>query len=179
MGSALSKCVGLCCEGKDESPTAEVELSKEVGAEGKVRNMSAHYVVHYPAHGERKASSVYTKTHRGMKDTACFICGKSRKEGVSVESHHFYVEKVFEGVIDWEKFGAFASKSVNMQTGMAMGGFDWLEVAKNPELFVDSSANMIGLCQEHHRSGGKGIHHVPFPDWIAQKFAKEGFEVLM
>ena len=174
---------GEGCKGGGEGG---VEGGVKEGGEGEIevvegehtRNMSAHYTVHYPAHEPRKASSLYNKTHRSMKEMECFICGKSKsKDGISVETHHFYCEKVFQDVFDWKKFGEFAEKNVNLQTGAPMGGFDWSEVAVNPELFVDSASNMIVLCKEHHRSGRKGIHHVPFPEWMAQKFAGV-FEVL-
>ena len=51
--------------------------------------------------------------------------------------------------------------------------------AKNPDIFVDSKYNMIVLCVEHHRSSNRGIHHVPFPEWILQRNAKNGFEFLI
>ena len=90
--------------------------------------------------------------------------------GVSVETHHFYCEKALQNVYDWELFGEFAQGSRNLQTGEPLD-FNWAEVALNPDIFVDSPQNMIVLCKEHHRSGNRGIHHVPFPEWIAQKFA--------
>ena len=143
------------------------------------RNMSMHYTVHYPKHEERKASAIYTKTHKSLKHMPCFICGKTnQKDGIHVETHHFFVEKAMENAIDWEKFGDFAQTCHHFQTGEFIGDlFDWKAVAKNPDLFVDSPSNMIVLCKEHHTSR-IGIHHVPFPEWITQKFAKDGFTVL-
>lgn len=144
-----------------------------------VRNMSMHYTVHYPKHDDRKNSAIYNKTHRALRDTPCFICGKTNKlDDIHVETHHFFVEKAMENAVDWKKFAEFAKTCHHFQTGELIGDkFDWDVVAENPDLFVDSPFNMIVLCKEHHTSR-VGIHHVPFPEWIAQKFAKNGFTVL-
>jgi hypothetical protein len=144
-----------------------------------VRNMSAHYAVHYPHHEVRKNTALYNKTHASMKHLPCFICGKTnKKDGIHVETHHFYCEKAMQNCYDWKKFAEFATTCHHFQTGNLMGDlFDWNAVAENPDLFVDSTSNMIVLCKEHHTSH-LGIHHVPFPEFLAQKFAKDGFVVL-
>jgi hypothetical protein len=143
-------------------------------------NMSNHYTVNYPFHEKREDSATYRKTKKEMSHIPCFICGKMKGVGdTSLEAHHFYIEKAATNAIDWSTFGTFADQSYHIQTGEKIGGsFDWKEVEKNPELFVDSRHNMIVLCKEHHISGRFGIHHVPFPDWILQKFAVEGFKFL-
>jgi hypothetical protein len=114
------------------------------------------------------------------QDLPCWTCGKSHhNDGVVTETHHFFVEKAAENAIDWRHFGEKARHLYNPQTGQHIGSsFDWVEVAKNPDSFVDSTANMVVLCPEHHRSSACGIHHVPFPDWILQAFAKHGFRFL-
>jgi hypothetical protein len=155
-----------CCTSK--KPEVEVEI-----VEGCVRNMTSKYTVHYPPHEVRHNTPIYNKTHRQMKGMPCFICGKTEK----VETHHFYCEKALQNAYDWEAFGEYAHGARNVQTGDPFD-FNWVEVALNPDIFVDSPQNMVALCKEHHTSGNRGIHHVPFPEWIAQKFAKAGFEVL-
>ena len=133
----------------------------------------------FPSHEPRKSSPIYRKTHKQMQHMPCFICGKTNEmDNIHVETHHFYIEKAAENAIDWKVFGDFADKCYNMQTGESLAKFDWAEVAKNPDLFVDSQQNMIVLCKQHHTSGSFGIHHVPFPDWILQKFPKDGFQFL-
>jgi len=147
------------------------------------KNMSNHYTVNYPPHEKRVASSIYRKTHRELckvKKIGCFICNKKNNKNDPLETHHFYCEKVAVNAIDWIKFGEFAKTCYNIQTGENIGEhFNWNEVSKNPDIFVDSPYNMIVLCKEHHISGKKGIHHVPFPDWILQKYPKNNFQFLL
>ncbi|MDE2100854.1 MAG: hypothetical protein KGL39_26645 [Patescibacteria group bacterium] len=145
--------------------------------------VSNTHTVHYPDHPPRTDTAIYRKTHHDLcivKDIPCFVCGKTRKESkVLTETHHFYCEKAGERAIDWIAFGRKAQTLHNIQTGLHIGSaFDWEEVQKNPDIFVDSPANMVVLCPEHHRSAHRGIHHVPFPEWILQACAVEGFVVL-
>ena len=144
-----------------------------------VRNMTSRYTVQYPHHEERTNSRIYTKTHAQMKHLECFICGKTNeRDDIHVETHHFFIAKALQNAIDWKRFGEFAATRHNLHTGDRLDDFNWTDVAANPDLFVDSPQNMIVLCKEHHTSGNRGIHHVPFPEWIAQKFAIRGFDVL-
>ena len=144
--------------------------------------MSNKYTVNYPNHEKRKTSSIYRKTHYELchiKNLPCFICGKTKINNISLETHHFYCEKAAQKAIDWIQFGKFAKNCYNIQSGDYFGDkFDWNEVENNPDIFVDSVYNMIVLCKEHHISGRKGIHHVPFPNWILQKYPKNGFKFL-
>lgn len=132
---------------------------------------------------KRKSSYIYNKTHNELcvqKNIPCFICGKTRKETtVSLDIHHFYIEKASVNAIDWYKFGQFAKSCYNIQTGENIAhNFNWGKVAKNPDIFVDYRYNMVVLCKEHHTSGNKGIHHVAFPDWIVQKFVVKNYNYL-
>jgi hypothetical protein len=162
--------------------TKNDEIKKEEIISSHKLKVSNHYTIVYPNHKKRTNSYLYNKTHNDLinvKQLHCFICNKT-KNYIQLEKHHFYCEKAGENGIDWIKFGEFAKNCYNLQTGENIGNkFDWNMVAKNPELFVDSTYNMIVLCIEHHRSGNRGIHHVPFPEWILQKNAKKGFEFLL
>jgi hypothetical protein len=146
------------------------------------RKLSNHYSVRYPIHEKRKNSAIYNSTHHELihvRNLPCFICGKHNSSSSPLETHHFYCEKSAQNAIDWRVFGEFANHCYNIQTGDCIGTrFVWTEVEKTPDIFVDSVYNMIVLCKEHHISGGRGIHHVPFPDWILQKYPKDGFEFL-
>jgi len=149
------------------------EAADSVPMEESKTNMSNHYSIHYPKHEPRKNSSLYNKTHKQMKDIPCFICNKN-----GIETHHYFIEWAATNAIDWSKFGEASKYLYNPQTGVNINQFDWQEVSKTPEIFIDSHHNMITLCKEHHRSGRRGIHHVPYPDWILQKFSVDNFTFL-
>jgi len=164
-----------CCFKKPTpKPPVEVELPRYESEAEAVRHgflRTSHYTVYYPAHKERSYSPIYAKTHAQMKHLPCFICGKTNEQdGIHVETHHFFCEKALQNAYDWKRFGEFAQTCY--VRGECIGPlFDWDQVALNSDLFVDSPYNMMVLCKEHHTSAGRGIHHVPFPEWIAQKFA--------
>jgi hypothetical protein len=146
------------------------------------------YVVHYPDHPPRVDTPLYRKTHNKLckqLNIGCFICGKNNtdnpggEDNIITETHHYYVEKSEELAVDWIKFGQIAKNFYNPQTGMNIGDkFDWTQVDKTPDIFVDSEYNMIVLCPDHHRSSNKGIHNVPYPEWILQLAPKGDFQFL-
>lgn len=163
------------------SPTADQHYdSKESHS---MKETNTHHV-HYPNHPPRKDTPLYRKTHHNLckkRDLPCYVCGRTQKRNkIVTETHHYFCEKAAELGTDWIAFGKESMMKFNPQTGQCLGtiGFNWEEVAKNPGIFVDSEANMVVLCPEHHRSADKGIHHVPGPEWILQKHAKDGFEFL-
>ena len=175
MGSCISYILAANAS-TDARSNVSTDASSNVSSNELV---PVKHKTHFPKHEPRKNSAIYTRTHKHMKHMPCFICGKTNeKDNINVHTHHFYIEKAAENAIDWVVFGKFADTCYNLQTGESLAQFDWGEVAKNPDLFVDSEQNMIVLCQEHHTSGARGIHHVPFPDWILQKFPKDGFVFL-
>ncbi|UNJ99715.1 hypothetical protein [Ralstonia sp. RRA.1] len=47
----------------------------------------------------------------------------------------------------------------------------------DPYLFVDDmTVNGLLLCKQHHTGKDAGIHDMPFPLWIAQRYAIEGYQ---
>jgi hypothetical protein len=176
--------MGNCCFGKNRDMDGDMVSGREIQEDEMDAKRCVRYKVHYPPHEKRKETCLYRKTHKYLcdeKKLSCFVCGKRRDDlgGESLETHHFYVEKAAENGIDWDKFSEFAVRGYNIQTGESLSeGMDWLDVKKNPYLFVDSRNNMVVLCKEHHTSSRRGIHHVPFPDWILQKYPKDGFTFL-
>ena len=146
------------------------------------------YVVQYPVNGPRKETAIYRQTHKELiynKNIPCFICGRHHLEkvdgkNVHLETHHFFCTKAAQNAVDWTAFGNQAKYFYNLQTGENIGAaFNWDEVAENPTIFVDSPQNMVVLCKKHHISGKMGIHNVPFPNWILQKFPKNKFQFLV
>lgn len=143
------------------------------------RKMSNHYTIRYPKHDIRKVSPIFRKTRHQLitiNNVKCFICNTDKQ----LEAHHFYCEKFAVNAINWDTFKLFASVTYNMQTSIKLdNGINWELVKENPDVFVDSANNMIVLCKLHHTSSRFGIHHVPFPDWILQRFAKNDFKFLV
>lgn len=159
----------------NEEVKTEVKQEVKNSVEIITRKMSNHYTINYPVHPKRIETPLFRRTRRDLKRLRCFICDRSD----TLEIHHFYVEKYSQNTIDWKKFGEFAKNCYNIQTGENIGAnFNWNEVAADPDIFVDSCHNMVVLCKQHHTSGNKGLHHVPFPDWILQKYPKDNFEFL-
>ena len=143
------------------------------------RKMSNHYTIRYPIHDARTVSPIFRKTRHQLitiDKIKCFICNTDEQ----LEAHHFYCEKFAVNAIDWDIFAQFAKTTYNMQSGLKLDtNINWELVKKNPDIFTDSTNNMIILCKLHHTSGRFGIHHVPFPDWILQRFAKNKFKFLV
>jgi hypothetical protein len=140
------------------------------------------YSINYPDHPPRKESALYRRTRRELcqhRDLGCWLCGRNRKAGALTETHHYFVEWAGAPAIEWIKFGSLAQHWYHPQTGQCLGSaFNWRAVAEQPELFLDSPANMLVLCQEHHR-GRLGIHHIPFPEWVLQAAPAPGFKFLV
>jgi hypothetical protein len=156
------------------------QTQTEIEDDGHTMHMSNHYTVHYPNHDKRIDTALYRQSHKFLVDRHnCFICNKANSRNDPLETHHFYCEKAATNAIDWNAFEKFAKGCYNIQTGENIGNnIDWKRVKTNPETFVDSKYNLIVLCKKHHTSGNMGIHHVPFPEWILQKYPKDGFQFL-
>ncbi len=118
--------------------------------------------VYYPDHCKREASDLFERSRHHLideLDTPCFICGSKENR----ELHHYYVEWAAADSIDWN--GKIREDHPN---------FDWTTF-KEPTDFVDSEYNMMVLCQVHHRHKDHGIHMLPYPLWILQKYVKSDF----
>ena len=118
--------------------------------------------VWYPDHVQREESNLFSRTKHHLinkLDTPCWICGSKEKR----EVHHFIVEWAYADAIDWDKIKA------------DYPDFDWSSF-KTAEDFVDSEFNMRVLCAIHHRGKGYGIHEMPYPIWVVQRYLKKGFD---
>ena len=54
-----------------------------------------------------------------------------------------------------------------------------MEKEKISELIVQTKKDNSLAKKPCLGTGSKGIHHVPFPDWIVQKYPKNGFQFLL
>jgi hypothetical protein len=61
--------------------------------------------------------------------------------------------------------------------GTHIAAFDWDGFdPRHWENFVDDMrVNGRLLCKEHHVGKDEGIHAMPFPLWIGQKYARAGY----
>lgn len=119
--------------------------------------------VFYPNHKPRKTSKLFERSRKHLideLDTPCYICGSKEDR----ELHHFIIEWAEADAIDWDG-----------QIRIDHPNFDWSNFT-SPEDFVDSEYNMMVLCKTHHRMKDHGIHMMPYPNWIIQKYVKKDFE---
>lgn len=132
-----------------------------------------------PDHPPRVTTSLFRKTKRFLMKVAsplrltikreegkCWICGKTEVElGQPLEAHHFLVERAYiDATIRWDIIAEI------------IPGFSWRSFDPNqPETFIDDmSAQGVLLCKPHHTGVDTGIHTLPFPIWVAQKYLADG-----
>lgn len=134
-----------------------------------------HEAVIVPEHAERKESETFRKAKKQLKEDGnakCWICGKTKADGVSIESHHMWAEKSLENCVDFDKLKALCEL------------FDIYGYASKmkdvPMTTVDDIRNQCCLCSLHHRmsdkldgNSGVGIHNLTFPAWVIQKVCKD------
>lgn len=153
----------------------------------------------YPDHPPRKASSLYTRTHKLLireQDTPCAVCGvrystlkdstKNHDGAIQLETHHWLVEYAGMTEIDWDKLAAEHPDLPNL---VALAKAYHVHIAANgtftgqldPAIvtrFVDSTENMLVLCDVHHRSMNRGIHMVTFPVWELMRYERGDWDFL-
>jgi hypothetical protein len=95
----------------------------------------------------------------------CFICQKTEAEVGPLEAHHFALEHCFmDATLRWDLIKAdFPS-------------YDWKNFdPTHPEMFVDQMVSSgLLLCKLHHTGKDAGIHYLPFPLWLVQRYLADG-----
>lgn len=153
-----------------------------------------------PGHAPRKETALFEHSRKLLIEREggrCFISGMTAEQlGAPVEAHHHPVERCFAEVIDWSRFATDCKAG---HWGPHAQAFDWdgffkgarqMTVAgetplhpdytylipADPYLFVDDmTVNGLLLGKQFHTAKDAGIHTLPFPDWIVQKYAIEGY----
>ncbi|WP_179400658.1 hypothetical protein [Burkholderia guangdongensis] len=135
------------------------EQDPHVAGEHIVKETSS-FTEYYPDHPPRSESALFRKTKKHWHDlgTGCHICGGHD----SIEIHHAWIEWAFAGAVDWDKVKA------------AHPSFDWSSFKEATD-FVDSIYNTVPLCAKHHRAPNHGVHHLPMPNWLIQKYVRDDF----
>jgi len=132
--------------------------------DGHDQKITNSYVVHYPAHEPRETDPHYKDFNayrERTKDTAKCAIGEHRSDfsecDGGLELHHSHIEFSLQNGVDLK----------------------WLEVdypgVSDPEsvgAWVESGANLMWLCEKHHRGSGTGIHHAAYADYEAQKYVR-------
>ena len=131
-----------------------------------------------PGHEPRKTTALFERTRkilmaRGLGgENRCYVCNCTAAEtGHPLEAHHFPIERSFANMID------FSPTSVLRRDFPA---FDWAgfdAAGADPLIFVDDmTVNGLPLCKAHHTGKDEGIHMLPHPVWVAQRYGQEGYD---
>ena len=131
------------------------------------QKITNRYSIHYPPHEPRESDPHYRdfNAYRARtKDSAKCAIGEHRSDfsecDGGLELHHSHIEFSLQNGVDLK----------------------WLEVdypgVSNPDevgAWVESAANLMWLCEKHHRGVG-GIHHAAYSDFEASKFVRNLIE---
>lgn len=129
--------------------------------------------VNIPGHEPRTTTSLFTRTRLDLlkRDGGrCWVCGCTAEEsGSPIEAHHCPIERSFAMMIDW---------SVDSIIRKDFPGFGWGSFNEaDPYSFVDDMhVNGRLLCKAHHTGKDEGVHDLPEPVWLAQRYGKEGYK---
>jgi hypothetical protein len=129
--------------------------------------------VNLPGHDPRVTSPLFRKSRLHLiaaQAGKCWICGCTEKEtGHPPEAHHWPIERSFAEMIDWSEESQIRKDFPHF----GWGSFD----ETNPYTFVDDmNVNGRLLCKAHHIGKDEGVHCLPEPVWLAQRYAKEGYQ---
>lgn len=126
--------------------------------------------VNLPDHEERTTTSKFLHSKKELIEKVggrCWICGCNAEEsGFPLEAHHYPIERSLTNGVDWN----LVRKD--------FPDFDWktFDEKGDPYFFVDDMmANGLLLCKQHHVGINAGIHHMPHPLWVIQRYLKEGY----
>ena len=123
-----------------------------------------------PGHPPRTETPLFEKTRKELleKQPRCWVCNRTAEEsGAPLEAHHMGIERSFATApIDW----ALVKED--------FPNFDWANFDEsNPLAFVDDMlAQGRVLCKEHHTGKGTGIHNLPYPLFVLQRYLKAGYQ---
>lgn len=134
--------------------------------------------VNIPGHADRVTTGLFRRTRQALIERdggRCWICGATAEEsGHPLEAHHWIVERCLAELVDWE---LLMRDCVAGLFGPHAQAFDWKNF--DPEHWEDFVDDMLAngrlICKAHHIGKDEGIHTLPYPIWIAQRFAREGY----
>lgn len=129
--------------------------------------------VNLPGHAPRTTTPLFNKTRLHLLERdggRCWICNGTEEEtGHPLQAHHYPIERSFAEMIDWSE-GSQIRKDFPK---FGWGSFD----EADPYSFVDDmNCNGKILCQAHHIGKNEGVHNLPEPVFLAQRYGKEGYK---
>ncbi len=136
-------------------------MSREDTVAAHTQTVTLRITEWFPEHCPRESDphyKMFDAVARKMRSAGigCWVCGSK-----DIEVHHALVEYAVARGVDIDKFSHL-----------------WPEFHVTDDesfmAFVESEGNLQALCEEHHRAPGTGIHCVPYPEWIAQRYWKTG-----
>ncbi len=126
-----------------------------------------------PPHPPRVETPEYAKAHHFLiytKNAPCQVCGVTRRTlknarrnpfgAKQLETHHAKVERSLADACDWRKVHEDYPSVYDQESFLR---------------WVDSPENLIVVCDVHHRSVERGIHHLTVSDWNVQKYLRDGY----
>jgi hypothetical protein len=133
-----------------------------------VQPHTSHYNVHFPEHGSREGDPHYKDFHHfhesSKHDPEIYQCAVGKRRGdfsdctlnLPLELHHAHVEWALQNGVD-----------------LALLEHQYPGISNRDELgaWVESAANLIWLCQFHHRGHG-GAHVASASDFEGQHFVR-------
>ena len=134
--------------------------------------------VNLPGHAPRTQTSLFERTRKALieRDGGCWICGCLNTHDAPLQSHHYPVERSLATAWDWPRFIRDCKAGA---WGVHAQAFDWDSFnPANPYSFVDDqTVNGMLLCESHHIGKDTGIHTMPHPLWVWQRYAPDGYRL--
>ena len=142
--------------------------------------------VNIPAHDDRITTSLFSRTRKQLieRDRFCYISHLPDANRNPLEAHHYPIERSLADMIDWSivEYDALNGELGHNQAQRdAAKAFDWgaFMTAQpfDPYTFVDDMlVNGMLLAKQFHTKKDEGVHNLPHPLWIAQRYGKEGYK---
>ena len=129
--------------------------------------------IYIPGHDPRVSTPLFIRSRKHLIEREggrCWVCNRTAEEsGHPLEAHHFPIERSFATMIDWGE---------GSQIRKDFPKFGWGSFNEaDPYTFVDDmNVNGRLLCKAHHTGKDEGVHGLPEPVWLAQRYGKEGYK---
>ena len=126
-----------------------------------------------PGHDPRVDTPEYRQSHieAVKRDGGCLVCGKAD----TLETHHVFVERCMTNLVDRGSLETMLNW-IHNASAAAIAQLASLSSDADMMQFVDSTANLLTLCHDHHLGKDEGIHMMDFPRWAAQWYGVEGYQ---